>query len=164
MKKVFLYVFLIAGAAMTLQPSGPARAAGEHEGGHGATVGEPAESTEPDRTVEITAADTMTFEPSTIRVGPGEVVRFVITNTGTLPHSFTIGSDEWHQHHEDEMQGMDPDNLIDHMRDEPNGIVVPPGESRELTWRFADGGQVLFGCHVPGHFPAGMKGEIRITP
>jgi uncharacterized cupredoxin-like copper-binding protein len=61
------------------------------------------------------------------------------------------------------MQGMPMEEMAHHMRDEPNGLVVQPGETKSLTWRFAEGGPVQFACHIPGHYPAGMKGRIRVN-
>lgn len=170
MHKIAVFVSLIAAAGLAAGAPAALQAAGGHQQndgqdgdhGHEIEVGEPADITEPDRTVEVTATDEMEFEPRQVEITAGDVVRFTIVNTGTLPHSFTIGSNEWHEHHEEEMQGMAVDKIVGHMRDEPNGMVVPPGESRELTWRFEGDGPVQFACHVPGHYPAGMKGRIRI--
>lgn len=171
-KRAIFYSALTA-AWLTLGTTATLQAAGEHENGHahgqdqqahthGFALGEPAEGSEPDRIIEIDATDSMKFDPSEIEVETGEVVRFVIENTGTLHHSFTIGNSKWHQEHEDEMQGMSKEKLVSHMRDEPNGTVVPPGETRSLTWKFKESGVVEIGCHVPGHYPAGMKGEIEV--
>ena len=58
---------------------------------------------------------------------------------------------------------MDDDELADMaMADEPNAFMIEPGETKELTWHFTEGGEVLIGCHVPGHYAAGMKAEISV--
>lgn len=49
------------------------------------------------------------------------------------------------------------------MHDEPDGITLAPGETKEPTHTFATPGQYLAGCHVPGHYPAGMKAVIDAT-
>jgi uncharacterized cupredoxin-like copper-binding protein len=49
------------------------------------------------------------------------------------------------------------------MPDEPNSIGLAAGESKQLTFRFSQSGEVLIGCHVPGHYAAGMKARITIT-
>lgn len=154
---------LSVAAVATILSWQPALGSGDHEGGHGDfAFGSPAKTAEADRTVEIAASDTMAFNPARIDVAAGEVVHFVINNTGTIQHSFTIGSNKWHAHHEEEMQGMPVDEIAGHMKHEPNGVVVPPGESRELTWKFKGNGSVQFGCHIPGHWPAGMKGDFNM--
>jgi uncharacterized cupredoxin-like copper-binding protein len=38
-------------------------------------------------------------------------------------------------------------------------LHVMPGETQELTWAFT-GEQPLIGCHLPGHWDGGMKGEV----
>lgn len=162
---------LVTAAALTLGTTTAVRAAGDHEGGHaheegrsahthGFAFGQPAGEAEPDRTVRISATDSMDFDPAEIQVATGEVVRFVVENTGSMNHSFTIGPDEWHRKHEKEMQNVPQDELISHMKDEPNGTVIPPGETRSLTWVFEKEGAVRIGCHIPGHYPAGMKGKV----
>lgn len=133
-----------------------------HGDGHDFAFGEAAPDAAPDRTVEVVARDTMAFEPARITVEPGEVVRFVVHNDGQLQHSFTLGSPEYQRMHDKEMQGMPHDELAGHMADEPNGMVVAPGDTARLTWRFEKGGPVQFACHIPGHYDAGMKGRIRV--
>lgn len=158
-------ISILGAAALTLGAASTSQASGEHEGGHNNdfAFGQPVDGSEPDRTIEIAAKDSMDFHPRRIDVKAGEVVRLVIKNTGSLHHSFTLGSSEWHHHHEQEMQGMAVDKIAGHMRDEPNGIVVAPGETRELTWEFEQGGTVEFACHIASHYPAGMKGRIDIN-
>lgn len=163
MQTKYLIHCLIASAGLTLGASTVVLASGSHEGGDDEfAVGKPASQAQADRTIKITATDKMDFTPAEVEVEPGTVVRFVVENTGSLQHSFTLGSGKWHQQHEDEMQGMAVDDIESHMKDKPNGIVVAPGETGELTWRFEEGGTVPFGCHIPGHFPAGMKGEVDL--
>jgi uncharacterized cupredoxin-like copper-binding protein len=47
--------------------------------------------------------------------------------------------------------------------DEPEGIAVKPGETKELTYTFAKAGETLAGCHVTGHYGGGMKAAITVT-
>jgi uncharacterized cupredoxin-like copper-binding protein len=50
------------------------------------------------------------------------------------------------------------------MPDESNTLTVAAGQTEELTWRFpATAGTIVFGCHEPGRFDAGMKGVINVT-
>lgn len=71
-------------------------------------------------------------------------------------HEFYIGDEEAQAEHEQEMQagGM--------THDEPAGISVPPGETKELTFTFAEPGETLAGCHEPGHYAGGMKATITV--
>lgn len=143
---------------------GHGSAGGHGDGsGHSFDFGAAAPDAEPDRTIEIVARDTMRFEPDSVTVKPGETVRFVVRNVGSLQHSFTLGSPQYQQQHEQEMQGMALEMMAGHMDDSDNGIVVQPGQTDSLTWKFEKDGPVEFACHIPGHYPAGMKGGIRIN-
>ena len=46
--------------------------------------------------------------------------------------------------------------------DDPAGISVMPGETKELTHTFDAAGQTLAGCHVAGHYGGGMKATITV--
>lgn len=37
--------------------------------------------------------DTMRFEPDKVEVQAGEVIRFVVHNTGAVPHEFVLGNE-----------------------------------------------------------------------
>jgi uncharacterized cupredoxin-like copper-binding protein len=63
--------------------------------------------------------------------------------------------------HEEEMQNMSDSDSIAH--EEPNAFVIDPGETKEMTWHITESGELLFGCHQPGHFAAGMKGTIEVS-
>jgi uncharacterized cupredoxin-like copper-binding protein len=120
-------------------------------------MGEPADASEATRTISVEAFD-MAFDPGTISVEPGEVVTFEVTNTGEAVHEFFLGDSAMQQEHADEMADMDSDMA----HDEPYSIRLQPGETKQLTWRFAETGEVEFACHEPGHYQAGMHGQISV--
>jgi uncharacterized cupredoxin-like copper-binding protein len=110
------------------------------------------------RTVEITALDTLRFEPDRITVEVGETVRFVVTNGGKTVHDFFVGTEEEQEAHEEEMAeagGMDHGSA--------EGLVLDPGETGELTVTFDEPGELSFACHQPGHYAAGMVGTITVV-
>lgn len=121
------------------------------------SFGSPAESANADRVVEIRTTDNLVFEPAELSVMPGETVTFRLINEGQLVHDFTLGDQEAQDEHEAEMAEM---GGMAH--DEPNVVTIPAGETAELTWRFGEAGTVLIGCHQPGHYAAGMTGQITI--
>lgn len=49
-----------------------------------------------------------------------------------------------------------------HMDDADNVFTLEPGESHEMTWTFTSAGELLFGCHQPGHYESGMVGTITV--
>ena len=124
---------------------------------HDFWFGEPADAANADRVIEIEAADDFSFIPSEVSVAVGETVTFRVVNTGKIPHDFTIGDQEMQDDHEAEMSGGDM-----HGGEDPNAMLLQPGETRELTWTFTDSGTILIGCHVPGHYAAGMKASLEI--
>ncbi len=107
--------------------------------------------------IEVKLTDAMEILPAAMTVPAGQAVTFVVTNTGKIAHEFVLGDEAEQLKHEEEMAsgGMD-------MGDEPNSISVDPGQTKELTITFDKPGQTLAGCHVIGHYPAGMKAVITI--
>ena len=120
--------------------------------------GESADAASADRVIEITATDDFRFDPVVIEVSAGETVTFRVTNTGAIPHDFTLGDEATQQAHAEEMEEMAGMS----MPDEPNAMVLAPGETRELTWLFTEAGDLLIGCHQTGHYKAGMVAQVTV--
>ncbi|HVR32767.1 MAG TPA: plastocyanin/azurin family copper-binding protein [Acidimicrobiia bacterium] len=122
------------------------------------SFGEPADAASADRVIEITASDDFRFDPASIEVSAGETATFRVTNIGAIPHDFTLGDESTQQAHAEEMEEMAGMS----MPDEPNAMVVAPGETRELTWHFTKAGDLLIGCHETGHYAAGMIAQVTV--
>lgn len=162
---MYRHALVTALTSALILAGGAARAQGNHEHAHVAHAfpfGEPASGTTPDRTIRIEALDSMRFEPDSFTVEAGEVIEFVVVNKGQIPHSFSLATPEEQEEHEQEMQAVSMDEMMTHMDEEPNGFVLAPGETKTLVWKFTGAGPVQFACHIPGHFPAGMVGEITL--
>lgn len=110
----------------------------------------------PSTRIEVTLTDRLTIEPATMTVPAGVPVTFVVTNAGMTDHEFFVGDEAAQVEHEREMAG----GAMTH--DEPMGIGLDPGETKELTITFPDAGVLLAGCHVAGHYRAGMKATITV--
>lgn len=167
---------LVAVGALVM--SAAAFAAGTHGHGHGDTIGEPGKASEADRTITVEMHDNY-YEPESISVGPGETVRFVVENKGNLVHEFNIGTPAMHEAHQEEMEMMVDHGVIEggklnhHMmememgdghsmkHDDPNSLLLEPGQSRELVWTFTEKAHIEFACNVPGHYQAGMYGDVN---
>lgn len=124
---------------------------------HGTTVGLPGLAGDADRTVTIIMSDDFRFTPSQFTVTQNETVRLLVENKGQLKHEITLGTEAELQEHLEEMRehpGMD--------HDEPHSISLLPGEKREMVWKFTVPGEVNFGCLIPGHYEAGMKGLVEV--
>ena len=107
--------------------------------------------------IEVTLTDALKIEPASMTVPAGVPVTFVVTNSGVTDHEFYLGDEAAQAEHEKEMAEM---GGMSH--DEPEGIAVKPGETKELTYTFAQAGQTLAGCHVVGHYGGGMKADITV--
>ena len=123
------------------------------------SFGEPAAAADADRTIEIIATDDFRFDPAELSVEAGETITFRVVNQGVLPHEFTLGDEATQAEHEEEMAEMGGMTMP---ADEPNSIGLAAGEAKELTWLFTVPGTVLIGCHTPGHYGAGMRGEVVV--
>ena len=122
--------------------------------------GEPAEPANADRVVEIRMTDELRFEPAEVTVLVGEVVTFKVINAGQIPHDFTLGDEETQADHEAEMAAGGMPGMG---HDEPNVLTLDPGQAGDLTWRFTAPASILYGCHLPGHYAAGMVGTLSIS-
>jgi magnesium-transporting ATPase (P-type) len=111
-----------------------------------------------DRTITVDANDQMRFNPGDLTVAEGETIAFTVTNSGSLEHEFVIGDAEVQAEHENEM-AEDDDG---HGEEETYAIELAPGETRTIVYTFDDTGELQYGCHVPGHYAAGMFGTITV--
>jgi uncharacterized cupredoxin-like copper-binding protein len=110
-----------------------------------------------ERTVVVTMHHSR-FEPATLRVDPGERVRFVLRNSDPIDHEFILGDADVQRRHE---QGRERQ----HHGDVPGERSVPAGQEAATTYAFPaapDGRVLTFACHLPGHYAYGMHGTVRV--
>jgi uncharacterized cupredoxin-like copper-binding protein len=94
------------------------------------------------------------FEPSSVEVSKGTTVRFIVRNSDPIDHEFIIGNERVQEVHENGTES--------HHGAKPGEITVPSLAQRSTTYSFEDTGRLIFGCHLPGHYAYGMRGEIMI--
>ncbi len=122
--------------------------------------------------------DEVYFEPEKIRVVEGETVRFVVRNAGEDVHEFNIGTAHMHAEHQEEMMEMVEHGVIEgdqincemmdtDMRrgygmahDDPNSVLLEPGESAEIICRFTEAMDLEFAFNLPSHYDASMAGDF----
>jgi uncharacterized cupredoxin-like copper-binding protein len=124
------------------------------------SAGMPGDAKKPARIVQVTMRDgdgKMTYDPTRIEVRRNEQIRFVISNSGALPHEFVLASAKENLIHAQMMQRY-PD--MEH--DDPNAKTVPPQGKAEILWRFSQKGTFEFACLIPGHREAGMTGTVVV--
>ncbi|KFX69989.1 plastocyanin [Pseudomonas taeanensis MS-3] len=146
-------------------------------------IGRPGPVSAADRTIEIRMGDIF-FAPTNIAIKPGETVRFVLLNEGSLLHEFNIGTAVAHAAHQKEMMSMfqngtlsftgkgsgmgDMSHAMGGMKmvgmehNDPNSVLIEPGATAELVWTFAKNTRLEFACNVPGHYQSGMVGQIKV--
>jgi uncharacterized cupredoxin-like copper-binding protein len=96
------------------------------------------------------------FEPADLAVEPGETVRFVIVNTDPIDHEFILGDERMQLVHEEGTEA--------HHDPRPGEVSVPAGETVVTAYTFPEAaGELIFGCHLPGHYDFGMRGTVTIA-
>jgi uncharacterized cupredoxin-like copper-binding protein len=166
-------------AVLSMSISATVLGSGAHGGGHGhdAKNGEPGKAEDVSRSITVEMYDNY-YEPETIEVEPGETLRFVVENKGSQVHEFNIGTPAMHEAHQKEMMMMVEHGVIqggklnhDMMEmdmgdgqsmkhDDPNSVLLEPGQSEEVVWTFSEEGNIEFACNVPGHYQSGMYGKV----
>lgn len=124
---------------------------GSDDGSSGAGAGSSA-----DRTIDIEMRD-IAYSATSIDVRAGETVRLNFKNTGQVEHDAFIGDASAQDAQEKQMrEGRDHGN-------DPNAVDVKPGKSASLTRTFDKPGQVIIGCHEPGHYVGGMRITVNVA-
>ena len=147
-------------AACALFVSGAAFAdTGHSHGDMKITFGSPGKASEVTKTINVDADDRMRFTFDRTDIKRGDVVKFVIRNTGKTRHEFSIGDTRYQRAHATMMKQMP--GMV---HESPNMATLEPGESKILIWKFDKPvkGKLVFACHEPGHYEAGMKVEATL--
>ncbi len=127
--------------------------------GHAAALGKPGDPARVDRTIEIATSDNMRFSPDTVHIKRGQTIRFRVVNGGQMKHEMVLGTLAELKRHAALMRKFPQ---MEH--DDPNAVSVEPGQTGYLVWRFTRSGNFDFACLIPGHFEAGMRGQILVRP
>jgi uncharacterized cupredoxin-like copper-binding protein len=152
---------IVSAALAVVLASGGVMADAGHKGGH-YSFGEPGKESEVTRTVEVTADDRngMRFAMDVGSIRQGETIKFVVTNKGMGEHEFSVGDTASQRAHA-KLMAKNPD--MKHEGD-PSAIHIPPGETKELIWKFSKPvqGQIVFACQMPGHYEGGMVHQAKL--
>ncbi|MDF1745570.1 MAG: cupredoxin domain-containing protein [Gimesia sp.] len=174
-------VSILASVAIVLISSQAfAAGTGSHGHGEGMKTGAPADASTASRTVTVTMYDNY-YEPENLSFKEGETVRIIVKNEGSLVHEFNIATAAMHKGHAPEMMMMVEHGVLEAdkinweaakkmqasmghgMHDEPNSVLLEPGKSGEIVWTFPSHTDLEFACNIPGHYDAGMVGNIKLT-
>lgn len=145
-----------ANTAQLHQPHAQAYESSGHD-----SIGKPSDGSLTTRTIEITIKETsggyMLFEPNTIQIKKGSVVRFVVDNLGALDHEFLLSSFDGIAEHRQWMR-----RHPDMQHEDKNALTIPSGQKVEFVWEFSNTNNLEFVCLIPGHREAGMWGVIMV--
>lgn len=127
-----------------------------------ATGQDPSVGAEP-RVVEMTVTADARFSPDRIEVRAGETIRFVLTNPTASDHGMFIGSEvEQDEHHNAHGRvTVESQAAVPHFG---YGIPLPAYGRGEMEYHFAQAGEILIGCHLPGHYEAGHVATVVVSP
>ncbi len=115
----------------------------------------------PNRTIALSATDGLRFAPDAVSVRAGETVAFEVANPTRVDHELVVGDEAVQQAREEEMAHGSGIAMTDDAR---FSVAVPAGTTARLVYTFDQPGALLFGCHVAGHYQAGMRGTITVIP
>jgi uncharacterized cupredoxin-like copper-binding protein len=123
------------------------------------SFGHPGKPAEVTRTIHVTATDGMRLVFDRQDIHPGDVVRFVVTNSGKMQHEFGIEDEKGQIEHAREMMAMP-----DMQHDDPNVVSLAPGQTKSLIWSFTAmrDKHLVFACNIPGHYQAGMVQRVTV--
>jgi len=140
-------------------------------------IGEKGNLSEVNRTIEIKMYDNY-YEPNKIKIKKGDTIKFIVYNYGELVHEFNIATKEMHLKHQPEMMKMVEKEILlgdridkkkmkelaktDHSmgHSHSNSVLLEPGQSGELIWKFNTNADLEAACNVPGHYDSGMIAKI----
>lgn len=92
------------------------------------------------------------FEMDKTEVPAGVPVTFNITNEGAVEHEVVL-----------EVAGVNDEPLENPDGSEAEAEDIEPGGTAKLTYTFDEGGSFQLGCHIPGHYEAGMVKEFTVS-
>ncbi len=158
----FISMTMVGMTPLSVQASGSHDNEHQHDG-HESAVGKPATVSQATKKIQVVTKDSMRYvfspEPD---IKTGDIVTFIITNEGQIPHEFSIGDKSEQASHRKMMQDMPA-----MVHEDGNTITVKPGETKRLTWNFSGftqgSNEVIFACNVPGHFEAGMFHKMTVN-
>ena len=124
------------------------------------------------RTIQLTGDDKMKYDVTELTAKPGETLKVVLKNIGTMPkmamaHNFVLlkaGTDQV-EFTKAAFNARDTDFVPAAMKDAvlASTGLAGPGETVEVTFKVpAKPGTYAFVCSFPGHFALGMKGTLVV--
>ncbi|MDH3292818.1 MAG: hypothetical protein OER95_00690 [Acidimicrobiia bacterium] len=92
----------------------------------------------------------------------GSTVRFDFVNVGVVEHEAMFG--DAHLQEEFAEATEHGEHGDDGHHGDVDAITLDPGEEGSIVVSFDEPGEVLIGCHLPGHWAAGMVATLEVAP
>jgi len=96
------------------------------------------------------------FEPYSITVKTGTLVRFVVHNHDPIRHELIVGPPDVQARHEGGHEATHPPVAGE--------VTIEPGTTAETTYHFHTVGDTEYACPLPGHYQYGMHGVVHVVP
>ena len=141
-------------------------------------IGEKGNEENVDRVIKVSMYDNY-YQPNIFKVKKNETIKFILENKGELVHEFNIATKKMHLKHQPEMMMMveneilladkiDKKKMKELAKKDPsmahshsNSVLLSPGESADLIWKFSNTVEIEAACNVPGHYDVGMIAKIE---
>jgi uncharacterized cupredoxin-like copper-binding protein len=94
------------------------------------------------------------FNPQAFEFEAGTTVTFVVDNADPIDHEFILGDEGVQLAHERGTEAYHPPR--------PGEMTVPAGATATTTYTFTQPGELIIGCHLPGHYAYGMRAVVRV--
>ena len=115
-----------------------------------------------DRVVEMSISG-MRFVPDRIEVHLGQMVAFVVDNPTDVAHELYIGdeADQMAHHAAHLAVPAAGQAMVSHYG---YGFYLEPHTTKVVTYKFDSAHEIMLGCHLPGHWEAGMVALVTVLP
>ena len=107
------------------------------------------------RVVEVSMRDQRFAVADELSVAQGDVIVFRFWNRDDVLHEAVIGDELFQAGHADH-EHAGAEQMV-------NAVVVEPGATVDLPYRFDVPGPIFIGCHEPGHWEDGMKLALTVN-
>jgi uncharacterized cupredoxin-like copper-binding protein len=111
------------------------------------------------RTIALSMTDAMRFVPARIEVREGDTVRLRVANQGRLLHEIVLGTPQALGAHAELMKKYPAWSMTNPIW--PTCLQAARARSSGPSNR---AGEFAYACLIPGHFEAGMVGQIVVRP
>jgi len=112
------------------------------------------------RTLEIRMNDGMRFVPDRIQAQPGETLLLQVVNDGKVTHELVLGTEDELARHAEAMKNAGAH--AGHSHGVGAFLELGPGQRGALVVRFDKATTLQMACLIPGHYQAGMRGEVKV--